>query len=251
MTRASILPIAPGLDRTGLAIVASLPAEQLAANGIFGFEPTDIRARSFLLLRTQLISRFHAQGGRIMAVASTQAGNGKSYVTANLAAAMSAIHPTVLIDLDLRQPTLAARLGIPVERGIDDYLAGDAEWDDVGICLGSERLAFYGVRRRRADSAALLASDRLGAALDRIRQLPGAPICIIDTPPLLILDDGVLIARGVDGVLMIIEEGSTAGKDIEEALRILSPTPIIGSVLNKSLTVNAVSQGYGYYDQSS
>lgn len=222
----------------------------LVANGVFGFDPLDMRARSFLLLRTQLISRFHRQGGRVLAVTSTQSGNGKTYVTANVAAALSRIHPTILIDLDLRRPTLAGRFGLTVEAGVDDYLSGEADWEDVGVKVASVDLTIYGVRQARANSAGLLAAERLCRMFDRIRALPGAPICIVDTPPILVLDDTVLIARSVDGVLMIVEEGSTRGKDIGEALRILSPTPIVGSVLNKSLTAEKIRRGYEYYEQS-
>ena len=57
----------------------------------------------------------------------------------------------------------------------------------------------------------------------------------------------MLIARNVDGILMIVEEGSTRGADIAHALRILSPTPVIGSVLNKSLTARSVRHLDRYY----
>lgn len=220
----------------------------LIANGIFGFDPIELRSRSFMLLRTQLMNRFHRQGGRILAVTSPQAGNGKTYVTANVAAALSRIHPTILIDLDLRRPTLADRLGIPIEAGIDDYLAGDADWNETGVAIDGVALTVHGVRQPRTNSATLLNSDRLTRALDAIRAHPGSPICIVDTPPVLILDDMMLIAPQVDGVLMIVEEASTRGKDVEEALRILSPTPIVGSVLNKSLTAEKIRRGYEYYD---
>lgn len=239
-----------GAERISLLPERTLDHATLVANGVFGFDSLDMRSRSFLLLRTQLINRFHHQGGRVLAVTSTQAGNGKTYVTANVAAALSRIHPTILIDLDLRRPTLAGRFGLAVEPGIDDYLAGDAAWCDIGINVTSTDLCIYGVRQSRGNSATLLASERLGLMFDRIRALPGAPICIVDTPPVLVLDDTVLIARSVDGVLMIVEEGSTRGKDVGEALRILSPTPIVGSVLNKSLTAEKIRRGYEYYEQS-
>lgn len=219
----------------------------LIGNGIFGFEHLDIRARSFAMLRSQLMTRFHRQGGRILAVTSSQPGNGKTYITANVAAALSRIHPTILIDLDLRRPTLAARFGVTPIAGVDDYLVGDARWEDTALRIASVDLAIHGVRVPRADSATLLASDRLATVFEAIHALPGSPICIVDTPPILLLDDILLIARNMDGVLMVVEEGSTRGVDITDALRILSPTPIIGSVLNKSLSSERVKSGYGYY----
>ncbi|UVO51470.1 CpsD/CapB family tyrosine-protein kinase [Sphingomonas sp. SUN019] len=231
------------------ARVGRVPLDRamLIANGIFGFEHLDVRARSFVLLRSQLLNRFHRPGGRVLAVTSTQPGNGKTYVAANAAAALSRIHPTVLIDLDLRRPTLARRFGLTPGHGVDDYLAGDVSWESTGSRIADTDLTIYGVREPRPDSAALLASERLGLMLDAIRALPGAPICIVDTPPILALDDIMLIAEKVDGVLMIVEEGRTKSADIRDALRLLSPTPIVGSILNKSLTAKGRRDGYEHY----
>lgn len=225
----------------------ALDREMLIANGIFGFEHLDVRARSFVLLRSQLLNNFHRSGGRVLAVTSTQPGNGKSYVAANAAAALSRIHPTILIDLDLRRPTLANRFGLKPDCGIDDFLAGDASWESAGTVIAETDLTIYGVREPRQDSATLLASDRLAVMLTAVRNMPAAPICIVDTPPILALDDIMLITEQVDGVLIIIEEGRTKRSDIVDALRLLSPTPIIGSILNKSLTGKRINDDYGYY----
>ncbi len=219
----------------------------LAESGVFGFAPLDIRSRSFILLRSQILHRFHRPGGRILAVTSTQPENGKTFVTANLAAALSLIHPTVLVDLDLRRPRLAGRFGITPSSGIDDYLDGTAAWPSTGTRIAGADLTIHGARESRADSASLLAAPRLAVFLTAIRNHPAQPICIVDTPPVLVLDDIMLIARNVDAVLMIVEEGRTRGSDIAQALRILSPTPVIGSVLNKSLTGRSVRNMDGYY----
>jgi protein-tyrosine kinase len=240
-----------GAEVTRMAPAASSPValtrDTLIANGVFGFEHLDVRAHTFVLLRSQVINRFYRPGGRVLAVTSTRPGNGKTYITANLAAALSRIHPTVLIDLDLRRPTLASRLGLSPVLGVDDYLAGDASWEDVRTQIAAVDLSVFGVRQPRQNSATLLANERLGGMLDALRTLPEAPICIVDTPPILVLDDIMLISQSVDGVLMVIEEGATRGEDLAEALRILSPTPIVGSVLNKSITGGPPASGYGDY----
>ncbi len=270
MMKVQQLPVGPPADVTGpvvrpVSLGGAQPApdqgaqgggiplvdpdrEALLANGIFGLEPLDLRARSFLLLRTQLISQFHAAGCRALAITSTHPGSGKTFVTANVAAALSNIHPTVLLDLDLRRPSLAARFALTIEHGIDDYLAGDAEWNEIGVHIGSPSLTIYGARKSRRNSAALLSSDRLGQVFSRLRKMETAPICIVDTPPALVVDDIMLVAGHTDGILMVIEEGSTRASELEEALRILAPCPIIGSVLNKSLTAERISRGYDYYD---
>ncbi len=236
--------IPPPLD-TGVV----LDAAHLVENGIFGFDPMDVRAHSFVMLRSQILNRFHREGGRVLAVTSTQPGNGKTFVTANLAAAMSHIHPTVLIDLDLRRPTLASRFGLTTYRGIDDYLAGDAPFTQTGIRVAGVDLVVHGGRQPRRDSATLLADDRVGQMMTALRDRAEGPVCIVDTPPIMALDDIMLIARHVDGVLLVIEEGDTRSADVIESLRLLAPTPIIGTVLNKSLTRERLPSSYAaYYD---
>ncbi|NOW46462.1 Mrp family chromosome partitioning ATPase [Novosphingobium sp. SG751A] len=226
----------------------ALDRNLLLANGIFGLEDADRRARSFILLRSQIMSGFYADGGRVLAVTSTQAGNGKSFVAANLACALSLIHPTVLIDLDLRRPTIGERFGLTVKTGVDDYLSERCEWPDVGQKVAGLNLKLYPVRARCLQSSSLLASDRLAGAMQAVRAAPDQPICIIDTPPALILDDIMLISRHAAGIMLVLEEGRTTERDVIEVRRLLSSTRVIGAVLNRSMTGQHTGYDYGYYD---
>lgn len=214
----------------------SVDRERLMRNGIFGFEHLDPRAHSFILLRSQILSDFYFPGGRILAVTSMRTGNGKSYVAANLAAALSLIHPTVLVDLDLRRASLRERFNLAEGYGVDDYLNGDVPFAGIGRTLDMTDLTVFPVRERRQNSSTLLASPRLSAMFSTIRALAGGPICIVDTPPVLALDDIMLISRAGDAVLLVIEEGRTTGREISEAVRLLGVGNVFGSVLNKSLT---------------
>ncbi|KMS56397.1 ATPase [Novosphingobium barchaimii LL02] len=225
-----------------------LDREKLLENGIFGLEHMDPRARTFILLRSQIMNGFYAEGGRVLVVTSTQAGNGKTFVTANLACALSLIQPTVLIDLDLRRPTMATRFGLTVSAGVDDYLLGDCEWEDVGQKVAGLDLTLYPVREPRQDSSTLLSLDRLAGAMTAIRAMPYQPLCIIDTPPALVLDDVMLIARKGDGIVMVIEEGRTTSGELKEAMRLLGAPRIVGTVLNKSITSGSRRYDYDYYE---
>ncbi len=214
----------------------AIDRERLMRNGIFGFEHLDPRAHSFILLRSQILSDFYFPGGRILAVTSMRTGNGKSYIAGNLAAALSLIHPTVLIDLDLRRASLGERFNLAEGDGVDDYLSGAALLAGIGQTLDATDLTVFPVRERRQNSSALLASPRLDILFATIRALPGAPMCLVDTPPVLALDDIMLISRSADAVLLVIEEGRTTGREIAEAVRLLGTDNVFGSVLNKSMT---------------
>lgn len=211
-----------------------LDHHRLVDNGIFGFEHLDERARPFKLLRSMLLTRLEAMGGQIIAVTSTQPHNGKSFVAANLAVALSHIHPVRLIDLDLRRPTIGARFGLPECAGADDFLLEQRPLSEVGCFVIGHNLGILPVRRPLDYSSDLLASARGAELIAQLRRLPGAPICIIDTPPILEGDEAVIVARRVDGVVLVVEEGQTKQREVREALRMLKPTPLIGTVLNKS-----------------
>ncbi len=240
----------PRVDRLASAAPAGAPEVKLDRNfllnnNIFSFETMDERAQPFVLLRSQVLRRLAPGGGRIVAVTSTQPRNGKSFVAANLAAALSQIQPTFLVDLDLRRPTVRDRFGLPACAGAEDYLRGRQRLAEVGCRVG-ERLRLLPVREALDNSADLLASPRGTTLFEELRATPGAPVCIIDTPPILEADEMMIIARHVDGVLLVVEEGRTRSEDLTEALRMLHPTPLLGTILNRSVARTVSSSYYSY-----
>lgn len=214
---------------------ARLDRARLMDNGIFGFDNLDPRAQSFVFLRWQLLNGFYRSGKRVIAVTSTRPSDGKSFVTANLATALCRVRPTVLCDLDLRRPTVGWRFGLSVSAGIDDCLAGDAEPGDVVQPVEGLNLSLVPVRVPHPQSPELLATDALTELLASFRNRADDPICVIDTPPVLVVDDILLIAQHLDGVLIVVEEGKTRGDELREALRMLHPIPLVGTILNKSV----------------
>ncbi|MCB4858137.1 CpsD/CapB family tyrosine-protein kinase [Sphingobium sp. PNB] len=213
----------------------TLDPAHLAANGICALDHLDARSRSFILLRTQIMNGFFASGGRIMAVTSTQPGNGKTFVATNLAMAISRVHPVVLIDLDLAKPALGSRLGLEPHAGVDDYLAGAAPLPLCRQEVDELRLSVLPVRQRRLDPAGLLSGDRFATLFPALADPEGDPVFIVDSPPTLAIDEILAIGSSVEGVLMVVEEGQTHADELQEAMALLEPRPIIGTVLNKSI----------------
>jgi hypothetical protein len=167
-----------------------LTHEFLADNHVVGFDNLAERAHPFIALRSKLMKHVHESGQRVFAVTSVQPGNGKTHVGVNLAAVLSRIAPTRLIELDLRRPTIGTRLGLGRPSiGIDDFLDGNARWQDSAEPIHGFDLTVHRVRQPRADAGTLLGSLRTRQLFEAIRELPDAPICIIDTGS----------RRGVDG----------------------------------------------------
>lgn len=220
----------------------------LAANLVVGFEPMNERVHPFFNMRSQLLRAVHSTGKRVFGITSVQPGNGKTHISVNLAAALSRIYPTILIELDLRRPSIGNRLGLPqLQPGMDDYLKGDVSWRETCQRIHGFDLTVSRVRDPRGNAEELLASPRLAELIESLRGIEGSPVIIVDTPPALVHDDLMLISRVVDGVVMVVQEARTPKRALLDAINSLNPTPIIGSILNMSISSPQQHHDYGYY----
>lgn len=221
----------------------------LELNNIVGFAPASEDTHAFSILRSMLLKHAHSSNEQIFAVTSVQPGNGKTHVAVNLAAILSRIHPTILVELDLRRPTIGQRLGLASSHpGIDDYLPGHASLNETSIRIDGFDLTVYRARRPNGNPEKLLASTRLIEMFTSIRSTTSHPICIVDTPPGAIYhDDIMLIAPAIDGIMMVVEESRTSKRALIDAIKSLSPTPVIGSILNKSISSPRQTNDYAYY----
>lgn len=226
-----------------------LDPDLLRRNRIVGFAQANEQAHPYMVLRSQLLSHAKMSGMRVFAVSSAEPGNGKTHVAVNLAAALSRLHPTILVDLDLRRPSVGRRLGLEQGRmGIDDHLGGDIGLAQCATRIEGYDLSVHAAREHRGNVEELLLAPRLSDFIATIRAGQGDPICIIDTPPALVHDDLMLIARVIDGVLMVVEEGRTPKRALKQAIGAVNPTPVVGCVLNRSLSA---SSGASYaYDKA-
>lgn len=234
---------------TGTAV--TLDPDHLAQNHVAGLGLLSAEAHPFTMIRSALLDHSRSTGQRIFAVTSIEPGNGKTHIAANLAMVLARVHPTVLIELDLRRPSIGARLGLPQDfPGIDDYLAGECPWSATQARVEGLDLAVHRALRPRNDAETLLASSALPLALRHLHGEAEAPICIVDTPPAILSDDIALIARNVEGVLIVAEEGRTSTRALRDVAKTLAPTPIVGTVLNRSISTPMRRIDYGYYQST-
>ena len=211
-------------------------SDHLLENGIYGLHHKDPRARPFILLRSQVLNALGQTKGRVLAVTSASASNGKSHVAANLACAISRVRETSLIDLHLRRPVIGDRFGLPAVDGVSSYLEGSNDLGQLSFRIQDERLAIHTAGRATDDSSELLLSPRLGKLFSQWQASPEEPICIVDTPPVLESDDMLLISKQVDGILFVVEEGRTTRHEMVESFRLLNGTPVLGTLLNKTIS---------------
>jgi capsular exopolysaccharide synthesis family protein len=223
------------IQYTKTKIVESLPAE-LENNRIVAGHYNNPQSTVFRMLRTQVLQKMRANDWQSIAITSPSAGEGKSMIAANLAVAIAMeLNQTVLlIDMDLRKPSLSNYFGLHAELGLKDYLQREINLPHILINPGIERLVILPGVGRADDSAELLSSPKMANLIKDIKSQYDSRMIIFDVPPLLQTDDTLLSSNYFDCTLLILEDGKNNEANIKKALQLLEGTHLLGTVLNKS-----------------
>ena len=208
----------------------------LSENRLIAGIRSDPRATAFRMLRTQVLHAMRENNWSMLAVTGPTGGIGKSLVAANLAISISMeVNQTVLlVDLDLRRPSIHKYFGIEPDQGLLDYLNGDAKLDDLFINPVYKRLLLLPGRGTTTESSELLSSPRMHNMLEDLRGKYDSRIIIFDLPPLLNIDDAMVFLPNVDATLMVVENGKNTQSEVQQSMRLLQSTNLIGTVLNKA-----------------
>ena len=245
-TSLSTIPI------TGIERAVEIPWDSAMAKsrGIFGFDSMDARSRSFNLIRARLIELQVKRGWRMIGVVSATPNVGKSFISANVAAALSRDprYQTSVVDLDLRRGSLSGFFGLVPENGVRDYLAGvsGANAPDM-YRLEGERLVIIPTTSGRTHSAELLASERAQTLLRSMRVSDEKNLFICDLPPVFANDDAATVMARLDAYIVVAEEGKTKQREVTDAVGLLGEARLAGVILNK-YRGGVLSEGYGVDD---
>jgi capsular exopolysaccharide synthesis family protein len=220
--------LAPGADGTEHYTVRLNPLL------VAGLAPKSLAAEQYRALRTRLALAEGAGALRTVLITSPQKGEGKSVTSANLALTMAQElqRRVVLVEADLRKPSLQHFFGLPSGAGLADYLSGAAELKDIMKFLPEHNLTIIPAGSMPMNPAELLGSTAMRRMLDHLRTRFDR--VILDTPPVLPLADVAILAPLVDGALMVVRAGYTPKPAIENALRSFDASRLLGVVLNES-----------------
>ena len=206
-------------------------------------------AEYYRMLRTHVSQAMRANQWQSLAITSPNPGAGKSVTSLNLAIALARdVNRTVLlVDLDLRKPTLRTYLTNEKIPGISDYLIDDVPVEDLLVTIGVDRLVILPGNKSIMHSAEMLSSPKMLALVKELKERYPSRLIVFDMPPVLACDDVVAFSPYFDAALLIIEESGTPKKALEQAYSMLDKTNILGTVLNKSRNHGDKGYGYGYY----
>jgi Mrp family chromosome partitioning ATPase len=196
----------------------------------------EVAERSYKILRTRVQQRMEASGWHSIAVTAAEAGDGKTVTAINLAIALSRdVNCWVfLVDLDLQRPQVAPYLGLRFDKGLSDYLAGQASFDEIVYEPGIERLSVIPNAKGMEQSSELLGSPRMFELNQALATESPRRIVIFDMPPLLLSDDVLRFLPNVDGLLFVVSEGKTPRVALENARDAIPEKKLLGVVLNRS-----------------
>jgi capsular exopolysaccharide synthesis family protein len=210
-------------------------------------------------LRTQIFQLREQAPLKTILVSSGMPAEGKSFVAANLAMSLARNkeNTVLLIDADLRKPSLHAILGAPCTPGLTEYLAGTAEVNDLlqrsqtsliyesGLPLNLSNLTFIPAGKGGDNSSELIANRRI----EELTKILASYFdwILIDSPPVLAVADAIDLARAADAVLLVVRAAATPFHAAQRAQAAFSNSRILGFVLNAVKDAPRDSSYYDYY----
>ena len=203
---------------------------------IAGFEPGAL-LDTYKVLHTKVLQRLQDQGWRTVAVTSAGPGEGKTLTAINLAVSLAqeVNWRVLLVDANLRRPALCQALGLEAQQGLSEHLTQGVALERLLIHPGLGNLTVLPGGSALANSSEMLASPQMARLVHELKARDAARIVLFDMPPVLAMADALAFSRQVDALLLVVQEGKTAAEDLTRALAMLKDTPLVGTVLNKSL----------------
>ncbi len=204
---------------------------------IIGGMPNSEFADAYKILRTQVLQRLNENDWNVIAVTSPGEDEGKTLTAINLAIsiAMEVSYTVLLIDANLRHPSVHEHLGIPAGQGLSNYLLDDVPLPDLLVHPDNlENVVILPGGRAVQNSAELLNSPKMAHLVTEVKNRYPGRIVIFDLPPVLSAADALAFAPYVDAALLVLEEGKTTQDDARRAVDLLDCTNVLGTVLNKA-----------------
>src|SRR6059036_545492 len=234
----------------GLAILGAVPHMRTLAHGRGrGRIPEDVN-QVVEALRGVCLNLVYAHGGRaplLVTVTSPGAGDGKSFIVANLAHTFAdGGHRTLLIDADIRRGVLHRRLSARRRPGLSDFLRGEAPLDAVVQATPYPALSLIGCGTRAYNAPELLGSPRMSELVTGMRS--GYDVILFDSPPLAAGVDPLIVGT-LTGTLALVLRTGYSHRDVAAAkLEVLQRLPIrlLGAILN-AVPAGAAYRYYSYY----
>ena len=189
------------------------------------------------ILRTQVMHRLRENNWNVLGVTSPGHGEGKTLTAVNLAVslAMETTQTVLLVDANLRNPSIHEVFGLEDCPGLADYLLDNQPVEDLLVHPGIGRFVVLPGGREISNSTEILTSPKMLGLVEEFKHRYPARIVIFDLPPLLHTADVLAFSPYIDALLLVVEEGKTTVDEVRRALSLVKDSrPVLGTVLNKA-----------------
>lgn len=206
---------------------------QEAKKLIVSLKPKSPIAEQFRSIRTSIEFASVNTEMKVLIVTSSEQNSGKSLISSNLALTFAQKgSKTLLIDADLRNPSIKNYFYLPKGRGLSSLVKRKTSLEDVIYETEEKNLFILPPGFVVPNPADMLGSENMGELITILRQ--SFDQIIIDTPPILVATDAVVASTFSDGIIVVVRSGKSNKQNAKKALRSMnqSSTPIIGTILN-------------------
>lgn len=245
------------------SVVVSQPPALPDIKGLMGTKPLNVKNPSLValhrnnpkaceeyaklkseLLRMTSQDKFH----NALIVTSTLRGEGKTLTALNLAITLAQEydHTVLLVDADLRNPSIHKYLGFEPKVGLGDCLRGRVDIEEALVKTGIGKLVVLPGVGVVEDPVELLSSKKMKTVLEELKNRYPDRYVIFDMPPALNFADAQVLGASVDGVLFVVREGMAKVAQIKKALSHLRDTKVLGTVYNECSAIVANDSDYLY-----
>ncbi|MCX5836523.1 MAG: polysaccharide biosynthesis tyrosine autokinase [Deltaproteobacteria bacterium] len=220
------------------------------------FQPSSMISEQFRRLRTHIIRPGLENTPKTILVTSAMAGEGKSLISINLAITIAIeLHShALLVDCDLRNPSISRWFGLHEEKGLSNYLRGEVEISDLLIKTSIDKLSVLSGGSIQDNPVELIGSNRMKSLVEDLKSRYEDRYIILDSSPLLATTEPSVLNKMVDGIILVVRAGLTPRESIQQAVRQLDKNKILGVVLNdlEFKTQALIRRNFGthryYYD---
>ena len=209
-------------------------------------DPTSAAAECFKTLRSKIMVGKSGKLCRAIMVSGAQPLEGKSLVAANLAVsiAQGINHYVLLVDCDLRRPTLHKTFGLQAKYGLREYLEEGTSIAPYLLKTHVNKLSLLPAGNPIASPSELLSSEKMHLLIQEMRNRYQDRFIIFDTPPSHFIADTAFLADAVDGVVLVVHAGRSHGEIVRDVVERIGKQNILGVVFNAT---EEAERDYGFY----
>ncbi len=207
----------------------------------------------FKIIRSRIINpKEGTTAPQTIMITSVVPKEGKSFITANLGISLARglDQHCLLVDCDLRRPSLAGLFGIKQAQGLADYLRDGVALEDLIVKTEVNTLSILPSGTPPVNPAELLSSVRMHALINELSARYDDRIILFDSPPMLIAAEASILASHVDTVIMVVRQGKASKSQVQQFIESVGPQRILGVVFNDyavTFLEKTLVKGYGYY----